>query len=146
RLAAAQATLLEPCRSAPLDARLEAQHPSFERHRGVDQRVGSFTSSPKELPDQLPRTVDPEIERLAHVVVDGLIARLALGPARPATSLLDTLDPPLQPRPPPPRASPTPGPPSSSRPRPCPARPRAAPAQPTTPEQLTAPRFTLTRE
>ena len=32
RLAPAQATLLEPCRPAPLDARLEAQHPSFERH------------------------------------------------------------------------------------------------------------------
>jgi hypothetical protein len=32
RLAPAQATLPEPCRSAPLDARLEAQHPSFERH------------------------------------------------------------------------------------------------------------------
>jgi hypothetical protein len=32
RLAPAQATLLEPCRPAPLDARLEAQHPGFERH------------------------------------------------------------------------------------------------------------------
>ncbi len=32
-----------------------------------------------------------EVERLAHVVVDGLIARLALEPAVPATSLLDNL-------------------------------------------------------
>jgi hypothetical protein len=51
--------------------------------------VGSFTSSPKELPDQPIPTVDPEVERLAHVVVDGLIARLALEPAVPASSLLD---------------------------------------------------------
>ena len=46
--------------------------------------MGSFTSSPKELPDQPVPTVDPEVERLAHVVVDGLIARLALEPAVPA--------------------------------------------------------------
>jgi hypothetical protein len=56
--------------------------------------VGSFTGSSKELPDQPVRTVDPEVERverLAHVVVDGLIARLALEPAVPASSLLDNL-------------------------------------------------------
>jgi hypothetical protein len=53
--------------------------------------VGSFTGSSKELPDQPVRTVDPEVERLAHVVVDGLIARLALEPAVPASSLLDSL-------------------------------------------------------
>jgi hypothetical protein len=53
--------------------------------------VGSFTSSPKELPDQPVPTVDPEVERLAHVVVDGLIARLAQEPAVPASSLLDNL-------------------------------------------------------
>ena len=53
--------------------------------------MGSFTSSPKELPDQPVPTVDPEVERLAHVVVDGLIARLALEPAVPASSLLDNL-------------------------------------------------------
>ena len=53
--------------------------------------MGSFTSSPKELPDQPIPTVDPEVERLAHVVVDGLIARLALEPAVPASSLLDNL-------------------------------------------------------
>jgi hypothetical protein len=54
--------------------------------------VGSFTGSSKELPDQPPvPTVDPEVERLAHVVVDGLIARLALEPAVPASSLLDNL-------------------------------------------------------
>ena len=53
--------------------------------------MGSFTGSSKELPDQPPRTVDPEVERLAHVVVDGLIARLALEPAVPATSLLENL-------------------------------------------------------
>ena len=53
--------------------------------------MGSFTGSSKELPDQPPRTVDPEVERLAHVLVDGLIARLALEPAVPASSLLDNL-------------------------------------------------------
>jgi hypothetical protein len=53
--------------------------------------VGSFTGSSKQLPDQPVRTVDPEVERLAHVVVDGLIARLALEPAVPASSLLDNL-------------------------------------------------------
>ena len=53
--------------------------------------MGYFTGSSKVLPDQPVRTVDPEVERLAHVVVDGLIARLALEPAVPATSLLDNL-------------------------------------------------------
>ena len=53
--------------------------------------MGSFTGSSKQLPDQPVRTVDPEVERLAHVVVDGLIARLALEPAVPASSLLDNL-------------------------------------------------------
>ena len=53
--------------------------------------MGSFTGSSKELPDQPVRTVDPEVERLAHVVVDGLIKRLALEPAVPASSLLDSL-------------------------------------------------------
>ena len=53
--------------------------------------MGSFTGSSKVLPDQPVRTVDPEVERLAHVVVDGLIARLALEPAVPASSLLDNL-------------------------------------------------------
>jgi hypothetical protein len=53
--------------------------------------VGSFTGSSKELPDQPVRTVDPEVERLAHVVVDGLIARLDREPAVPASSLLDNL-------------------------------------------------------
>ena len=53
--------------------------------------MGSFTDSSKQLPDQPVRTVDPEVERLAHVVVDGLIARLALEPAVPASSLLDSL-------------------------------------------------------
>ena len=53
--------------------------------------MGSSISSPKELPDQPMPTVDPEVERLAHVVVDGLIARLALEPAVPASSLLENL-------------------------------------------------------
>ena len=53
--------------------------------------MGSFTGSSKELPDQPIRTVDPEVERLAHMVVDGLIARLAQEPAVPASSLLDNL-------------------------------------------------------
>jgi hypothetical protein len=43
------------------------------------------------LPDQPVPTVDPEVERLAHVMVDGLIARLATEPVVPATSLLDNL-------------------------------------------------------
>ena len=43
------------------------------------------------LPDQPIATVDPEVERLARVMVDGLIERLAAEPAVPATSLLDNL-------------------------------------------------------
>jgi hypothetical protein len=43
------------------------------------------------LPDQPVPTIDPEVERLAHMVVDGLIVRLAAEPAVPATSLLDNL-------------------------------------------------------
>jgi hypothetical protein len=43
------------------------------------------------LPDQVVPTVDPEVERLAHVMVDGLIARLVAEPVVPATSLLDNL-------------------------------------------------------
>ena len=78
--------------------------------------MGSFTSSSKELPDQPVPTVDPEVERLAHVVVDGLIARLALEPAVPASSLLDNLA----------------GSARAGR-GPAPARPRAALAQLLTP-------------
>jgi hypothetical protein len=47
--------------------------------------------TPRMLHDQPVATVDPEIERLAHVMVDGLIERLAAEPAVPATSLLDNL-------------------------------------------------------
>ena len=47
--------------------------------------------TPRMLPDQPVATVDPEIERLARVMVDGLIERLAAEPAVPATSLLDNL-------------------------------------------------------
>ena len=47
--------------------------------------------TPRMLPDQPVVTVDPEIERLAHLMVDGLIERLAAEPAVPATSLLDNL-------------------------------------------------------
>jgi hypothetical protein len=47
--------------------------------------------TPRMLPDQPVATVDPEIQRLAHVMVDGLIERLAAEPAVPATSLLDNL-------------------------------------------------------
>jgi hypothetical protein len=43
------------------------------------------------LPDQPVATVDPEVERLARVMVEGLIERLAAEPAVPATSLLDNL-------------------------------------------------------
>jgi len=53
--------------------------------------VGYFRGTPKALPDQPVPTVDPEVERLAHVLVDGLIARLAAEPAVPAISLLDNL-------------------------------------------------------
>jgi hypothetical protein len=47
--------------------------------------------TPRILPDQPVATVDPEVERLARVMVDGLIERLAAEPAVPATSLLDNL-------------------------------------------------------
>ena len=47
--------------------------------------------TPRMLPDQPAATVDSEVERLAHVMVDGLIERLAAEPAVPATSLLDNL-------------------------------------------------------
>ena len=47
--------------------------------------------TPRVLPDQPVAAVDPEVERLAHVMVDGLIERLAAEPAVPATSLLDNL-------------------------------------------------------
>jgi hypothetical protein len=47
--------------------------------------------TPRTLPEQPVATVDPEVERLARVMVDGLIERLAAEPAVPATSLLDNL-------------------------------------------------------
>jgi hypothetical protein len=47
--------------------------------------------TPRTLPDQPVATVDPEVERLARVMVDGLIERLAAEPAVPAASLLDNL-------------------------------------------------------
>ena len=47
--------------------------------------------TPRMLPDQPVVTVDPEVGRLARVMVDGLIERLAAEPAVPATSLLDNL-------------------------------------------------------
>lgn len=50
-----------------------------------------LSGTPRTLPDQPVRTIDPEVERLARTVVDGLIARLAEEPAVPATSLLDNL-------------------------------------------------------
>jgi hypothetical protein len=50
-----------------------------------------FRGTPRMLPDQVVSTVDSEVERLAHVMVDGLIARLAAEPVVPATSLLDNL-------------------------------------------------------
>ena len=53
--------------------------------------MGYFSGTPRALPDQPVRTVDPKVERLAHALVDGLIARLAAEPAVPATSLLDNL-------------------------------------------------------
>jgi hypothetical protein len=53
--------------------------------------MARFGGTPRGLPDQPVTTVDPEVERLAHVMVDGLIERLAAEPAVPATSLLDNL-------------------------------------------------------
>ena len=50
-----------------------------------------LSGTPSALPDQPVRTIDPKVERLAHTVVDGLIARLAAEPATPATSLLENL-------------------------------------------------------
>jgi hypothetical protein len=47
--------------------------------------------TPRILPDQPVPVVDREVERLAHVMVDGLIERLAAEPAIPASSLLDNL-------------------------------------------------------
>jgi hypothetical protein len=64
---------------------------SVERHRGVDPGMAYLRGTPRILPDQPVPTVDPEVERLAHVMVDGLIARLAAEPVVPATSLLDNL-------------------------------------------------------
>jgi hypothetical protein len=55
------------------------------------QSMGYLSGTPSVLPDQPVPAIDPEVERLAHVVVDGLIARLAVEPAVPATSLLDNL-------------------------------------------------------
>jgi hypothetical protein len=53
--------------------------------------VSYFNRATRALPEQPTRTVDPEVERLVHVVVDGVIARLAAEPAVPAISLLDNL-------------------------------------------------------
>ena len=64
---------------------------SVERHRGVDPGMAYLRGTPRMLPDQPVPTIDPEVERLAHVMVDGLIARLAAEPVVPATSLLDNL-------------------------------------------------------
>jgi hypothetical protein len=64
---------------------------SFERHRGVDLCMAYLRGTPRMLPDQPVPTIDPEVERLAHVMVDGLIARLAVEPAVLAASLLDNL-------------------------------------------------------
>ena len=64
---------------------------SVERHRGVDPGMAYLRGTPRMLPDQPVPTIDPEVERLAHVMVDGLIARLATEPVVPATSLLDNL-------------------------------------------------------
>jgi hypothetical protein len=55
------------------------------------QTMGYLGGTPRALPDQPVPAIDPEVERLAHVVVDGLITRLAAEPAVPATSLLDNL-------------------------------------------------------
>lgn len=50
-----------------------------------------LSGTPSALPDQPVPTIDPKVGRLAHTVVDGLIARLAAEPATPAASLLENL-------------------------------------------------------
>jgi hypothetical protein len=64
---------------------------SVERHRGVDPGMAYLRGTPRMLPDQAVPTIDPEVERLAHAMVDGLIARLVAEPVVPAISLLDNL-------------------------------------------------------
>jgi hypothetical protein len=53
--------------------------------------VSYFNRASRSLPDQPTRTVDPEVERLVHVMVNGMIDRLAAEPAVPAASLLDNV-------------------------------------------------------
>jgi hypothetical protein len=53
--------------------------------------MGYFSGPSKTLPSQSAPAVDPEVERLAHVLIDGLVVRLAAEPAVPAISLLDNL-------------------------------------------------------
>jgi hypothetical protein len=53
--------------------------------------MARLDGTPRTLPDQPVATVDLEVERLARVMVDGLIERLAAEPAVPAASLLDNL-------------------------------------------------------
>jgi hypothetical protein len=77
-------------RSAPTPSTCDAPQPK-QLARGVDLSMARLGGTPRMLPDQPVVTVDPEVERLAHVMVDGLIERLAAEPAVPATSLLDNL-------------------------------------------------------
>jgi hypothetical protein len=80
--------LLGSCSHLALDCDAST---SVERHRGVDPGMAYLRGTPRMLPDQPVPTIDPEVERLAYVMVDGLIARLAAEPVVPATSLLDNL-------------------------------------------------------
>jgi len=50
-----------------------------------------LSGTPRALPDQPVPSIDPKVERFAHTVVDGLIARLAPEHDTPATSLLENL-------------------------------------------------------
>lgn len=90
----AKRPLLEPSRSSlavtlPLD--IWRVDPASGVTEELIPSMSYLSGTPSALPDQPVRTVDPEVERLAHMVVDGLIARLAAEPAVPAVSLLDNL-------------------------------------------------------
>jgi hypothetical protein len=61
--------------------------PDVQEQHGT---VGYFNQT-SNLPEQPAKVVDPEVERLAHVLVDGLIAKLSAEPSVPAAALLDVL-------------------------------------------------------
>jgi hypothetical protein len=92
--------------------------------------------TPRMLPDQPVPAIDPEVERLAHMLVDGLIARLAAEPAVPATSLLDHLADQLQQAATLRRLNVMRRTPGSASATPSPATPRRAASRPASRQQL----------